>query len=72
MLTRALMMALFSVSLAACQTTRGGGCPALPSYSLAQLAQAKAERRLLPNEGQINKLLADYSKIRDASRAGAQ
>lgn len=66
----ALMMA--ASSLAACQSTAGGGgCPPLVSYSKEFQKQAARELRMTraaaPNVAQ---LVVDYGKMRDACRAG--
>lgn len=60
-----LMMGLFS--LAACQSTGGGGCPPLTAYSAVQQKQAAAELRKMP-KSQVAKMIIDYGKLRDACR----
>lgn len=56
-----------SFSLAACQTTRGGDCPPLVTYSVQQQRQAAAELRKM-SKSQIAKMIVDYGKMRDACR----
>jgi hypothetical protein len=63
---------LASFSLAACQTTSGGGCPPLITYSAATQRQAAAELRRLPKDSPLAKLIVDYGKFRRACRAGGQ
>lgn len=55
-------------SLAGCQSTGGGGCPPLVSYSPAQMKQAASEMRALPKTAEIRRLVTDYGKMRDACR----
>lgn len=43
-------------------------CPALKQYTKEQMAAAAQELRNLPSTAQINSLLTDYSKLRDACR----
>lgn len=57
-------------SLAACQTTTGGGCPPLIAYSAQTQRLAAAELRKLPKDSPIAKMIVDYKKTRDACRAG--
>ena len=54
-------------SLAACQSTGGGGCPPLTAYSAVQQRQAAAELRKMP-ESQVARMIVDYGKLRDACR----
>ena len=54
-------------SLAACQSTGGGGCPPLVTYSQKQQAQAAAELRGM-TRSQVAKMIVDYGKMRDACR----
>lgn len=56
-------------SLAACQSTGGGGCPPLTSYSAVQQRQAAAELRKIPRS-QVAQMIVDYGKMRDACRLG--
>ena len=55
-------------SLAACQSTGGGGCPPLVSYSADQMKRAAAEMRALHKEAELRRLVTDYGKMRDACR----
>lgn len=57
--------ALFS--LAACQSTTGGGCPPLVKYSAAVQKQAAAEIRS-GRAPALSKFVVDYGKMRDACR----
>lgn len=60
------MLALFSLS--ACQTTSGGGCPPLVTYSAETQKRAAAELRNLPKGSALAKMIVDYKKTRDACR----
>lgn len=44
-------------------------CPVLKQYSREELKVAAAEISAMPTNAQVTKLLADYSKIRQACRA---
>jgi Tfp pilus assembly protein PilP len=43
-------------------------CPVLKKYTQQELMQAAKEVANLPNESQIEEMMADYSKLRDACR----
>lgn len=62
----ALMAGL--ISLAACQSTGGGGCPPLVQYTPSQMRQAAAEMRALHKDAELRRLVTDYGKFRDACR----
>jgi hypothetical protein len=66
---RILTPVIFSLALAACQTT-GGGCPPLVGYNAAQQQQAAKELRAMGKDAQLSKMIVDYKKMRDACRAG--
>lgn len=58
-----------SFSLAACQSTQGGGgCPPLVDYSAETQRLAAAELRKLPKDSALARLIIDYKKTRDACR----
>lgn len=57
-----------SFELAACQSTGGGGCPPLVTYSAETQRLAAAELRRLPKDSQLAKLVVDYGKTRRAIR----
>lgn len=56
------------ISLAACQSTGGGGCPPLINYSADQMKRAAAEMRALHKDAELRRLVTDYGKFRDACR----
>ena len=58
------------LALAGCQST-GGGCPPIVAYSPATMKQAAAELRALPKGAVLERLTADYHRMRDACRVGA-
>lgn len=62
------VLMLASFSLAACQTTQGGGCPPLVEYSAETQRLAAAELRKLPKDSALARLIIDYKKTRDACR----
>lgn len=64
---RAILM-LVSFDLSACQSTGGGGCPPLVTYSAETQKQAARELRALPKDSKLAKLVIDYSKMRSACR----
>lgn len=53
---------------AGCQSTGGGGCPPLVTYSPAQMKKAAAEMRALHKDAELKRLVTDYGKMRDACR----
>lgn len=65
--SRAILIAAV-FSLTACQTTTGGGCPPLVTYSAETQRLAAQELRRLPKDSQLAKLIVDYSKMRKACR----
>lgn len=68
-LRKASTTALFSLALAACQSTKGTGCPPLVDYSPATMKQAAKELRALPPGATLERFMADYHRTRDACRA---
>ena len=56
-------------SLTGCQTTGGGACPPLVTYSAGQMKRAAAELRALPKDAELRRFVTDYGKTRDAIRA---
>lgn len=60
-----LIMVLFE---AGCQSTGGGGCPPLVTYSPEQMKRAAAEMRALHKGAELRRLVTDYGKMRDACR----
>lgn len=56
-------------SLAACQsTTGGGGCPPLINYSADQMKRAAAEMRALHKDAELRRMVTHYGQLRDACR----
>lgn|GEM_PF-3416794 len=69
MLKPALVIAA-AVTMASCQSTRlHSGCPPEIRYSRMTQAQAAKELRALPPGATLERLLADYHRMRDACRA---
>lgn len=58
-------------SLAACQSTAGGGCPPLVKYSADIQKKAAAEIRA-GRAPTLSKFVVDYGKMRDACRITPQ
>ncbi len=71
-LRAALMMVAFDLALSSCQSVSGGGCPPLVAYSPATMKQAAAELRALPKGAVLERLTADYHRMRDACRVIAR
>jgi hypothetical protein len=65
---RRLIVLITVLFEAGCQSTGGGGCPPLVTYSPAQLKQAAAEMRALHKDAELKRLVTDYGKMRDACR----
>lgn len=65
---RLIVLTTAAFSLAACQSTGGGGCPPLINYSADQMKRAAAEMRALHKDAELRRLINDYSKMRDACR----
>lgn len=65
---RLIVLATALFSLAACQSTGGGGCPPLVQYSRDQLRRAADEMRALHRDAELRRLVTDYGKFRDACR----
>ncbi len=63
-----IVLTAAAFSLAACQSTGGGGCPPLINYSADQMKRAAAEMRALHKDAELRRLVVDYSKFRDACR----
>ena len=70
MKTQRAIWTLAAFSLSACQTTSGGGCPPLVTYSAETQRLAAKELRALPKDSQVAKLVVDYGKMRAACRIG--
>lgn len=62
-----LTAALFS--FAACQSTKGAGCPPLKEYPLDLQKRAAREIRA-GHAPTLSKLTTDYGQLRDACRLG--
>jgi hypothetical protein len=65
---RLIVLTTAAFSLAACQSTGGGGCPPLINYSADQMKRAAAEMRALHKDAELRRLVTDYGKFRDACR----
>lgn len=65
---RLIVLATALSSVAACQSTYGGGCPPLVAYSADQMKRAAAEMRALHKEAELRRLVTDYGKMRDSCR----
>lgn len=61
------VLALISIAVAGCQTT-SAGCPALKSYTRAQMQAVAAELAKNPNTD-VAAFIADYGQLRSACRA---
>jgi hypothetical protein len=65
-------LAIGASSLAGCAPARSSlACPPVVAYPPTVLAAAAAELELLPAGSAIERLLADYSVMRDQARACA-
>lgn len=64
-----VIVVAFAIALASCQTTRiHSDCPSIVGYSRATMAQAAKELRALPQGSALERLVADYHRVRDACR----
>lgn len=61
-----LNIALLMIPLASCQTVNSSGCPPLVTYPAAFQRQAAQELRAAG--GNVQVLVTDYGKLRDACR----
>ncbi len=65
---RLIVLITEAFSLAACQSTGGGGCPPLINYSADQMKRAAAEMRALHKEAELRRMITHYGQLRDACR----